>query len=167
MTLVQANVIDAKGRAGKPCVQLQERLERTGVAAKAGKRDMRMVCASIRSDPDPPTGLIHLLVERGQVGLRRYARPKHSLTALLEHANAVDANIEWHMSNAEERDSQVFGLVTVECSDESHGEVQLLLALPTCAWDAAHDVQQLRSNWFGGTDADKQAMHGIDAISLS
>jgi len=129
-------------------------------ALPAGERDVRVESAAFGLKPDRLARALDLGGEGGKRRLRLDAGPQGAGIALLEAADAGDAQCESFGADAGERGGKVFADGAFDLTDEPQGEVKLIIVLPAEVGAVVHCVDQQVADGLRRPNGDEQAVHG-------
>src|SRR5690348_11684023 len=160
-TFEQDEAVDGEGCGGEAGAALEELVDLARSAAfPAGERDVRVECAAFGLKAGRLADALDLGGESGERRLRFDRRPERAGIALLEAADAADAQLERLGADAGERGGEIFGNGALDLADEAQRQVQLLLLLPTELRAIVHRVDQQVTDLLRRANGDEQAVHG-------
>lgn len=160
MAFEQGEMGDREGRAGQGGMGAQERVEQAAAPTKARERDMRPIGARFGRQADGDAGAVDLAMQAGQRVARFDPGPQgvhHPLA--IKCPDPGERRLKRRETDGAQGIDQIIGAMAIDLSDETQGQVELVVGLPSCAGDAAHEGEQrspVAGRW---TDGDEQAVH--------
>jgi hypothetical protein len=120
---------------------------------------MRVEGPALRLETGLLANPLDLCSKRGNGSLGLHSRPQCAARALLEAADACNLELEALGSNSGKRISKIVGYRPLDLSDETQGEVKLIVVLPAEIRAIIHCVDQQIADRLGWTDGNEEPVH--------
>ena len=169
MALVQHEMGEREGRAGKPGMLRQPWIDREPDAGRAREprdRQMREIGAAFGLETRADACLIDLAVECSERIVRRDADPERiGPPAFLKSADSGERDDRRGCDKMAERNRDIFRHRPLDRADEAQRDMQLLVVLPARGGDALHYVEQALTDRRRGAEGDKKTDHGLRQVN--
>ena len=133
---------------------------RDRASAEPRQRDVRKEGPALRVKAGVGERAIDFPVQSFQRRVRTYPDPQgFGSPPVREHPERAELQIQRPSVDAAERSGDIVGLVAVDLADETDGQMELGVVLPTRAGNSAGERQEMRAHGTRRTDGDEETMH--------